>query len=189
MGIAELQHTIASSIVLSSCSLHRIHTRTLHYQIPSSSPGVKQCQDRRDNRQENIHNNPHIYPLSIMMLRHSRRLEDDYSSDDGVEYPHWLSQAVWIILLIFIVLSVYQLHYRLYQSRAFRNMFAGARSATEDLVATTDDFEAEAVSPTSPSPPWTSTKGEMAPPRKNNHNEYVNMPTTVTDLRDTGVSA
>ncbi len=126
-----------------------------------------------------------------MMLRHSRRLEDDYSSDDGVEYPPWLSQAVWIVLLISIVLSVYQLHYRLYQSRAFRNMFAGARSATEDLVATTDDFEAEAgqVSPKSAAPPWTSTKGEMAPQRKKNHNDYVNMPTTVTNLRDTGVPA
>jgi hypothetical protein len=124
------------------------------------------------------------------MHRLSRRLEDDYSSD-GVEYPPWLSQAVWIVLLIFIVLSVYQLHYRVYQSRAFRNMFAGARSATEDLVATTDDFEAEAgqVSPKSATPPWTSTKGEMAPQRKKNHNDYVNMPTTDTDLRNTGVSA
>ncbi len=120
-----------------------------------------------------------------------RRLEDDYSSDDGVEYPPWLSQAVWIIMLILMLLSVYQFHYRLYQSRAFRNMFAGARSATEDLVATTDDFEAEAgqVSPPFGSPPWTSTKGEMAPQRKKNHNDYVNMPTTVTNLRDTGVPA
>jgi hypothetical protein len=126
------------------------------------------------------------------MHRHSRRLEDDYSTDDGVEQPRWYSHSLLIILVIFIVISVgacvYQLYYQLYQSRAFRNMFAGARSATQDLVAT-DDFEAEAAHayPKSASPSWTSTKPEMAPPRRKNHNDYVNMPTT--DLRNTGVSA
>jgi hypothetical protein len=128
-----------------------------------------------------------------MMHRLSRRLEDDYNTDDGVEQPHWYPQAFLIVLIVFIVLSVYQLHYRLYQSRAFRNMFAGARSATQDLVATTDDFEEAALhtSPNPVSPTWTSTNPEMAPPRRKNHNDYVNMPTTTTDtdLRNTGVSA
>jgi hypothetical protein len=67
-------------------------------------------------------------------------------------------------------------------------MFAGARSATEDLVATTDDFEGEAGQ-IGAIPPWTSTKGEMAPQRKKNHNDFVNMPTEATNLRDNGVAA
>jgi hypothetical protein len=132
--------------------------------------------------------------------RHSSRgLEDnyDYSTDDGgveLEQPHWYdSRSLWIVFVLLIVLSVgtcvYQLYYHLYQSRACRNMFAGARSATQDLVAT-DDLEAEAAQ-TSPksasSPTWTTTKLEMAAPRRINHNDYVNMPTASTDLRTTGV--
>jgi hypothetical protein len=137
-----------------------------------------------------------------MMHQNSRRLEDDYdcdTDDDGVELEqsHWYnSRSLWMVLVLLIVIAVgtcvYQLYYRLYQSRACRNMFAGARSVTQDLVAT-DDLEAEAAqtSPKSPSSPtWTSTKLEMAAPRRINHNDYVNMPTnTSTDLRTTGVSA
>jgi hypothetical protein len=97
-----------------------------------------------------------------------------------------------IVLMIFFAISVgacvYQLYYQLWRNRAFRNVFAGARSATQDLVAT-DDFEAEAAQayPKSASSTWTSTRLEMNPPRKINHNDYVNMP--IADLRNTGVSA
>jgi hypothetical protein len=117
------------------------------------------------------------------MTSTSRRLDDFYDfDDDRVKQHPWYTHTLLIILSLLVLFIMAYGAYQAYTSRQCASLIAVAKDSTQDLVDTctdTDgvDVETAFASPKkSGSPPWTSTNLEMAAPRPQNHNDYVNMP-------------